>query len=184
MASPFKKKSSFYFYFYQSKCPFNHSADLLVKAEEAPCWYTDGRFISEVHRPSFLGIKAKVIGDFGKSKHERTHNAYFVGGQHIRCHLVMFAKCGWKDGFNGTCIPDQELLSHSSLNSWWPVVVMDNYSNLTGTTSNPFLACSQVIAITLWAMFVTIRILSRNFTITHVRESFPVKRRKKNWAHI
>lgn len=60
-----------------------------------------------------------------------------------------------KMDFHVTCIPDQELLSHSCIinlmvDTEAPVLVMDNYSNLTGTRSNLFLACSQVIAITLW----------------------------------
>lgn len=92
-----------------------------------------------------------------------------------------------KDGFSCDLHPRSRAtftLINLMVDTEAPVVVMDNYSYLTGTRSNPFLACSQVIAITLWAIFVTIRILSRKFTITHLRESLTVKRRKKNWIHM
>lgn len=60
-----------------------------------------------------------------------------------------------KMDFHVTCVPDQELLSHSRIINLWVDtevhIVMDDYSHLTGTRTNPFLECSQVIAITLWA---------------------------------
>lgn len=120
----------------------------------------------------------KVIGDFGQLKHQRTRDALVMWGGST--YNVIWLGC-LKNMAEKMDFPDQDLLSHSCIinlmaHTEVAIFVLDNYSNLTGTRHNPFLAClQQVIGITFWAMFVTIRILFRNFTMTQSLTSNDVR---------